>query len=625
LRTARKGIARAAWIAVAVVIIVLLVGGVYYATTVKSASTTSSTTSTSSASSTTISTSTASSSTTSSATVLPKSITIDEASPPTSMDAQIVPDNNGLEVTEQTALPLLFFNKSSSTQFVPVLAKSWTESANGLTYTFFLRSDVYFNNGDQFNAYVVWWNIYRLYVMNYNTFTFNIPGLNGTGVTQGEVNALDNAQNSPNGNASLLAAMENPHNSVTVVNATEVQFHLGYAFEPFLSTLGTNPWTFVDPYTVEQHGGVIADTSSNTWMSVNGTTVSDGPYVVTAYLPNQYVTLSANPNYWAQNLTGSQTNFFIQPAKISTVTIYYKTNELTRVLDLQGSDAQAATISFSDVTALLKGDSSLYVPNTGPTGSLEFIFFDTLKAPLNNPLVREAITEAINVSQIQQVAMAGYGQTVVGPDLAGFFGYNSSIPPTPYNVANAEALLTQAGYPGGKGLPPLSFVYTTSNYVATVAQLLVNDLSNVGITLQAEGVDPATAVALQTANATSAQAPNMQYGDWTFYPDVSAYYPITDTYWGIFSYFHNQTITNLEIQSNQEQDATLRAQQISQVTLDLQQQYDFIWMAQDNNVYDTGAGFGVEVFNHCVTGMYYNTGFNGVEFNNLYYTCNPSS
>jgi peptide/nickel transport system substrate-binding protein len=539
------------------------------------------------------------------------------------MDEQIVPDNNGLEVVEQTNLPLLFFNKSSATEMIPVLAKSWTESADGLTYTFYLRSNVYFNNGDAFNAYAVWWNIYRLYVMNYNTFVYDIPGLNGTGITANDVNGLDNSANTPS--SALLQVMENPHNSVTVVNATEVQFHLGFAFEPFLSTLGTPPWCFVDPYFVEQHGGVVANTTSNAFMSVNGTQNSDGPYVVSNYVPNQYVQLTANPHYWAQNLTGSQTNFFIQPAKIQQITIYYKTNELTRVLDVQNNNVQGATISYSDVQTLLKDYPNLYVPPTGPTGSLEFMFFDTLKAPLNNVLVREAITEAINVSQIQQIAMAGYGQTVVGPDLAGFFGYNGSIAPTPYNPTQAAQLLTQAGYPGGKGIPPLTFVYTTSNYVSTMAQLLVNDLNQIGITVQAEGVDPATAISLESLNGTAANAPDMQYGDWTFYPDASAYFPITDAAWGIFTYFHNQTIYNLEVQSNEQQNPTLRAQEISQVTVDLQKQYDFVWLAQDTDVYDTGAGFGVEVWNHCVTGMYYNTAFNGVEFNNLYYSCNPTA
>jgi peptide/nickel transport system substrate-binding protein len=540
------------------------------------------------------------------------------------MDEAIVPDNNGLEVVAQTNLPLLFFNKSSDTQMVPVLAKSWTVSPDGKTYTFYLRDDVFFNNGDAFNAYVVWWNIYRLYVMNTNTFTYNIPGLNGSGVTSGEVNSLDNSQNMPN--STLMQIMANPHDSITVVNATEVQIHLGFEFAPFLSTLGTPPWCFEDPYFVEQHGGVVADSSTNTYMSVNGTLNSDGPYVVSKYVPNQYVILTANPHYWAQSLTGSQTNFFIQPAKINQVTIYYKTNELTRVLDLQANDVQAATVAYSDVSALLQGYSSLYVPNTGPSGTLEFIFMDSQKAPLTNPLVRQAIVEAINVSEIQQVAQAGYGQTVVGPDLHGFFGYNNSIAATPYNPAGAEQLLTEAGYPGGKGLPALSFVYTTSNYVATMAQIMVNNLAQVGITMQAEGVDPATDISLSSLPGNNTLAPDLSYGSWTFYPDVSAYYPVTDSYWyAIFGYNHNQTIANLEVTSNEQSDQTLRSQEISQVTLDVQKSYDFVWLSQDSNLFDTGAGFGVEVWNHCVSGMYYNTAFNGVEFNNLYYTCNPAS
>ena len=62
---------------------------------------------------------------------------------------------------------------------------------------------------------------------------------------------------------------------------------------------------------------------------------------------------------------------------------------------------------------------------------------------------------------------------------------------------------------------------------------------------------------------------------------------------------------------------TLRAQEISQITSDLVQQAGFIWLGEDLDVYVPGAGIGPTIFNQCVAGLWYNTAFNGVDFNNV--------
>ena len=121
--------------------------------------------------------------------------------------------------------------------------------------------------------------------------------------------------------------------------------------------------------------------------------------------------------------------------------------------------------------------SSCYIPDIGLSGSIEWIALDSLKAPLNNSLVRQAVIAAINVTQIQQTVYNGYAVPVVGPDLKGLAYYNSSILPPAYNVTTAEQLLTQAGYPGGKGLPAIDYYYYTSSYQADVAAIIKSDLA----------------------------------------------------------------------------------------------------------------------------------------------------
>ena len=542
------------------------------------------------------------------------------------MDPGTVIDNNGLEVAQNTNLPLFFCaeNNTACTQLVPVVGQSITESANGLTYNVTLRTDVYYSNNDPLNAYVVWWNIYRDLIINQASDFIYYIYFTPNGVTAADLNSFDTATNVPT-NQTLITLMENQSNSVTVLNSSALQFHLTNAFAPFKFTIETSPWVFVDPYVVESHGGVITN-QPNTYMSVNGTAVGDGPYVESQYVPNEYTTMVANPHYWAQNLTAAESNYILAPAKIHEITINYKTDELTRTEDLEGGESQAAIVSFDDIPNVVKAcGSSCYIPNIGLSGSLEWVALDSLKAPLNNSLVREAVIDAINVTQIQQTVYNGYAVPVVGPDLKGLAFYNTSIKPPAYNVQEAEQLLTQAGYPGGKGLPAIDYYYYTSTYQADVAAIIKQDLSQIGITVNVQELSQASLVALQGVPGANSTAMEMFSINWTYYADFSAYEYLVDSAFGVYGNMHNQTIVNLIDESNTQLNSTLRGQEISQITQDVQQANAMIWLGQDIDVYDPGAGIGPTIFNHCVSGLWYNTAFNGIDFNAVYYSCNPSS
>ncbi len=428
-------------VAVVVIIIVILGGAAYFVTRGTTTTSTSSTSSTISSSSTSIPVSSVISSATSTSTNSTSSseFVVDEPGSPDSLDVGIAISGEGEEITSNAYLPLLFFNQTGGySAFVPVLAKSWTESPNGTTFIFNFRSDVYYSNGDPFNAYVAWYNIYRNLYLNAAIDSPLYLVFNTSGVTIGDVNSLDNPQNSPGSNTTLLNIMQNASNAVTVLNSTSVAFHLTNPFVSFLQVMPAgNPWNFADPYVIEQHGGVVANTP-NSWMSVNGSNYGDGPYVVQTYIPNQYTLLVANPNYWAQNITDG--NFMTQPAHYAKVLINYKTDELTRELDVESNKSDASVIALSDITTVLKTGTNLYVPNFGTGGTIEWLQLDTEKAPLNNTLVRRAVIAAVNLTEIRQTVYQGYNTPVVGPDLNGFFGYNSSILPPAYNLTEAQGL-----------------------------------------------------------------------------------------------------------------------------------------------------------------------------------------
>jgi len=543
---------------------------------------------------------------------------IDEAANPISTDPGVTADNPGLELAQNAELPLIFFNYSDYSHFIPVLATSWNESSNGLNYTFYLHNDVYYSNNDSFNAYVVWYNIYRDIVMNQGAgFVFTLY-FNASGITAGDLNSLNNAQNIPN--STLLSLMKNPNQSVQVVNQTDVIFHLEYAFPAFLETLGTSPWVFEDPYFVGQHGGVVAN-QPNSYMAVNATMVGDAPYVLQAWVQNQYAILVANPHYWAQS---KQLGLYLQPAKVHEIVINYKTDELTRQLDLQSGKVQASIITYNDIPSTLKQSNNVYIPNTGLSGSLEYITIDTEKGPTNNTLVRRAIIEAINVTQIQQSVYNGYAAAFVGPMPKGIPDYNNSIQPIPYNVSDAKRLLTEAGYSNGQGLPQLNFVYPQSAYISLVAQILQSDLAQIGINLQPQQVSASIwNNYIYSTAGNSSSAPYLLYGSYTYIPDFAGYEYIVDSALQSENYIANQTINSLVSASNAQTNTTARAQEISQITLDVQQNAADIWLSTAIDLFDTAQGYGPIVWNHCVSGMWYNSGYNGLAFNALTYTCAP--
>ena len=153
MRYSRGGISGSR-IAIAVVIIaILVVAAAVYATRSTSSSTTTSSSSTTTSSSSTTSVSSSSS--------LPNTLSIDETLTPQVLDPSNGQNNEDGQIIQNVDPPLIFFNLTSSgtavnyNQPIGVLAKSWTSSANGETWTFYLRSGIYYSNGDAFNAYCV--------------------------------------------------------------------------------------------------------------------------------------------------------------------------------------------------------------------------------------------------------------------------------------------------------------------------------------------------------------------------------------------------------------------------------------------------------------------------------------
>lgn len=108
------------------------------------------------------------------------------------------------------------------------------------------------------------------------------------------------------------------------------------------------------------------------------------------------------------------------------------------------------------------------------------------REPFANPLVRQAITHAINKEVIAEGAMFGLA-SVIGTHMSPSEPYYVELNPYPYDPEKAKALLAEAGYPNGFSI---SFELPEPyNIERRAGEVIAQQLSEVGITIDLSVVE----------------------------------------------------------------------------------------------------------------------------------------
>ena len=576
-----RGIGKVQVAVIIVVLIVAVASGIYY----YSSSTSSVATSSSSSSQ------------------LPTSLVAEEESQPDSLDPAVSYTTPGWEVVEQIYQGLLAPNGTSYTTYVGVLAQNWTASSDGMTYTFWLRPNVTFSNGDAFNAYVMWFSIYRTLVMNQGPAW--ILGQNlaaGNGMSFNVTDKMLNSINYADPNSTDLGYMTYANQSVQVVNPNELAVHLGYGYNgqapysAFLATFITPMAMAVDPKVVGANGGVVAGQPNN-YMETNA--VGTGFYELQSWVQGQSVTLVKNQNYWGANVPAAQLNEAIQPAILSTISIYYKATS-AMIADLQSNAAQmivAPSTQYGVLQQTAGVTATILSPVFGSAESIIFVYMDPYAfQPFQDRRVREAISYAIDYKSIIHSVFNDLATQWIGPVPPGFPEYNESIQglqPYQYDPVMSATLLAQAGYKstlpngtalnsGGKVFPSLNFLYDADSATETqVAQIISSELQAVGVTIT---LTPLTfkqyanvVTATDDVNSTSYPFGISYYSeDYTASIDyVSAL--ITTGQVG-FSGFSNQTVSGWESAAATSLNQGTVISNFQQITRAMYYDYTDIWL-----------------------------------------------
>ncbi len=373
----------------------------------------------------------------------------------------------------------------------PMLAQSWNSSANGDNWTFFLQKGVTFSNGDPFNAYQVWGEMYGEYYLSGNTsgwaVGYNVFNMNTADFGPSTI-ALMTQSGLINPNAALMKVMTNSSWPIYVINQNEIGFNLKAAFPYFPQMWVQSTGLMYDTQYVLQNGGFGTPVALNTnfnYSPIPGT----GPYTVTNVVPNSQVSFTQNANYWAKSWTTAQiqANPYMDPGHVKNVVITVNLDDVSRYVDLTSGSADIAPIVQTDWSNVISNPKFTYFVMPSNSANIVGLALNVLRYPTNVTLFRQAIVHAINYTQISDDAFLGTqggGLTpMMGPEYPSFTQLYDlgNIAPYQFNMTLAAQDLT-ASKVNVATMQPLEFrVIQGCEVCSTTAQLVAQDLQALNI------------------------------------------------------------------------------------------------------------------------------------------------
>ncbi len=237
---------------------------------------------------------------------------------PSSFDPQIDYETVGFEVVVNTMATLLFYNASSTTDWFPYLASDIPTVANGgitgnfTTYTFHLRPNVGFSNGDPIRAYDVWYSTIRAmlfaggrpgtpdwiisqYVIPRNAPPYFVPFSNIVNSTNkvAAFNAINRAVTYDNNSNSVTFHLTTPTPPALFFTAINDPLGTGVLDAAWLKSVGAGITFTPDGFLAYQDQA----RSSNYNSLVQFHPVASGPFQINTYVPNTAVVLTPNPSF----------------------------------------------------------------------------------------------------------------------------------------------------------------------------------------------------------------------------------------------------------------------------------------------------------------------------------------
>lgn len=295
----------------------------------------------------------------------------------------------------------LVYRDPTTRNFVAGLAERWEISPDGLLYTFYLRRDVRFHDGEPFDAYAVAANLDR----------------------------ITNPETRSQKAVFLLGTFER----YIVTDAYTIQLALKAPYAPLLDSLAQVYLGIASPKALQAYSSDLYQLHQ----------VGTGPYQMVEFIPGDYILLRRNPEYrWAPA-------FYLpdNPSPVEEIEFRFFTDPATRAPALESGAAHImGELAPLDALALNRRDDMTLIPQPIPGMPLQFLF-NTAKTPTDRLDVRRAIITATDRTAIIDSVFQQLSPVAYGPLAAASPFYEAQIRQFyPYNREVARQTLSGLGY-----------------------------------------------------------------------------------------------------------------------------------------------------------------------------------
>jgi peptide/nickel transport system substrate-binding protein len=314
---------------------------------------------------------------------------------------------------------------------VPALAERWDISDDGTEYTFYLRQDVTFHNGEPFNADAV-------------VFSWE----------HGKRPEMEWSEKW------TMAESVEKIDEYTVKVTTDGP-------KPLLLRSMTTFWAMIPPQYWEEVGGDEG---------FGEAPVGTGPFVFEEWVKGDHITYKANPNYWQEGLPKVETLIFRPIPESTTRVAAIQTDEIDIVGRLSSEEAQSL-LGAEGVTVIKY-----------PVARIYYVAFNNLTSgldqPTMDPQVRQAMNYAVDVDAIVDALFQGFAKPATGYVATGELGYGA-VEPFGYDPDKAKELLAEAGYADGFAMD-MACPAGAYTHFEEVCEAIVGYLGDVGIDVTLE-------------------------------------------------------------------------------------------------------------------------------------------
>ncbi len=359
---------------------------------------------------------------------------------PTDLDPQIITSLQDFNIVIALMEGLTQYDPQTNLP-QPAVAATWESSDDARQWTFHLRPEAWWSNGDPVTAQDFVYAYQRIlspaFASEYAYMLFS----------------LDGAEEFLSGHLKDFAQV-----GVKALDDHTLRLNLAYPM-PFLpSVVAHASWYPVHRATIEKFGRM--DQRGTLWTRP-ANYVGNGPFVLKEWAPNQVIVVDKSPSYWdAKNV------------KLNTIRFYPIESAATEEAAFRSGQIHITTSTPIDKISTYQNDPSLRPFLHQDVQLATYLYrFNTTKPPLNDVRVRRALAMSIERQRLVELVTKG-GQvpayTLTPPDTAGY--HAPAV--LREDLDEARRLLAEAGYPGGAGFPKLDILFNTNDGHRRIAEAI---------------------------------------------------------------------------------------------------------------------------------------------------------